>query len=100
MPVVATFYNLLDSEIDLSDQPGGGRDRTLKQSVGVPLVAGEGAMVKWVTQRKATRSVTCAVTLNGILLDTYTITSADRFALTRPSIPNRSFRATTCRCSG
>jgi hypothetical protein len=81
MPVVATFYQLLDSEIDLSDQPGGDNDRTFTQSVGVPVVAGEGALVTWMARRKATGSVTYTVTLNGTLLNTYTVNSTDRFAL-------------------
>lgn len=79
MPAVATYYQLLDSEIDL--RIGGDIDRTLTQSVGVLPASGEGGKVSWMARRKASGSVTYTVTLNGQLLNTYTVSSADRFAL-------------------
>lgn len=79
MPTVATYYQLLDSEIEL--EIGGDIDRTLTQSVGVAPASGEGAALSWMARRKGNGSVTYTVTLNGNLLNTYTVTSADRFAV-------------------
>jgi hypothetical protein len=79
MPTVATFYQLLDSEVEL--RIGGDLDRTFTQSVGVTPAGGEGALVTWNARRKATGSVTYTVTLNGTVLNTYTITSGDRFVV-------------------
>jgi hypothetical protein len=78
---VATYYTLLDTEIEL--RIGGDIDRTFTQSVGVAPVSGEGAVVTWMARRKGTGSVTYTVTLNGspTPLNTYTLTSADRFVV-------------------
>ena len=79
MPTVATFYQLQDGEIELGNPD---IDRTFTQSVGVAPASGEGALVTWMARRKGTgSSVTYTVTLNGNLLNTYTLTSADRFAV-------------------
>jgi hypothetical protein len=76
---VATYYQLLDVETDL--RIGGDIDRTFTQSVGVAPASGEGALVTWMARRKGTGSVTYTVTLNGNLLNTYTVTSTDRFTI-------------------
>jgi hypothetical protein len=79
MPAVATYYQLLDSEINL--RIGDDIDRTFTQSVPVAPVSGEGGVVTWMARRKATGSVTYTVTLNGQELNTYTVSSTDRFAV-------------------
>ena len=79
MPAVATFYQLLDSEIEL--RIGGDIDRAVRQFVADPAASGEGAVLAWMVRRKSTGSVTYTVTLNGNLLNTYTLDSADRFAV-------------------
>ena len=79
MPTGATHYQLLDGEIEL--EIGGDIARTFTQSVGVDPASGEGAALTWMARRKGTGSVTYTVTLNGKLLNTYTVTSADRFAV-------------------
>jgi hypothetical protein len=78
---VATYYQLLDVETDLELGVGNQDDIILSQSVGVAPVSGEGAVVTWMARCKGGGSVTYTVTLNGTLLNTYTVTSADRFAL-------------------
>jgi hypothetical protein len=79
MPTVATYYQLQDSEIQL--RIGGDVDRTFTESIVDPPVAGEGALVTWMARRLAAGSVTYTVTLNNILLNTYTLDSADRFVV-------------------
>ena len=79
MPIVATYYQLLDSEIDL--RTGEDIDRAFQQSVPVAPAGGEGGLVTWMARRKATGSVTYTVKLNGDVLNTYTLNSAERFAV-------------------
>ena len=80
MTTVATYHQLLDVEIDLAI--GDDIDRTFTQNVPVAPVSGEGVVVTWVVRRKATGSVTYTVELNGTLLNTYTVTSADKVTVT------------------
>jgi hypothetical protein len=77
---VATYYQLLDAEDELKNVAGDD-DRFLTQSVDVQPASGEGAALTWMARRKGTGSVTYTVTLNGHRLNTYTVTSADRFAV-------------------
>ncbi len=79
MPTVATYYQLQDTEIDL--RVGGDVDRTFTQSIPVDPVSGEGAMVSWVARRKASGSVNYDVTLNGALLNSYTLNTTDKIAI-------------------
>jgi len=80
MTTVATYHQLLDTEIDL--RIGADTDRTFTQSVAEAPVSGEGVVVTWVVRRKAAGSVTYTVVLNGTLLNTYTVTSADKVTVT------------------
>ncbi|MGY1672957.1 hypothetical protein [Geodermatophilus sp. SYSU D00710] len=80
MTAVATYYQLLDEEIELTRSEGED-DGTFTQSVGVDPASGEGAALTWMARRKGSGSVTYTVTLNDIRLNTYTVTSADRFAV-------------------
>ena len=70
MPSVATFYQLLDGNKSLV---GGGPPVTLTQSVDVTPAGGEGALVTWMAQRTSAAEVTYTVTLNGVVLNTYTV---------------------------
>ena len=81
MTTVATYQQVLDVEIDLQ-LVGGDTDRTFTESVPVAPVSGEGVVVSWVARRKASGNVTYTVELNGTLLNTYTVTSADKVTVT------------------
>jgi hypothetical protein len=72
MPSVATFYQLLDVDSNKS-LVGGGPPVTLTQTVDVTPAGGEGALVTWMAQRTSAAEVTYTVSLNSVVLSTYTV---------------------------
>jgi hypothetical protein len=72
MPSVATFYQLLDVGSNRS-LVGGGPPVTLTQTVDVTPAGGEGALVTWMAQRTSAAEVTYTVSLNSVVLSTYTV---------------------------
>jgi hypothetical protein len=82
MPIVATFYQLADDEIELF-APGLGSptSKTLGQSITVTPTGGEGALVSWVARRNAAGSVTYTVTLNSTQIGTYITSSEERITI-------------------
>ena len=58
---------------------------TLTRSVDVTPAGGEGALVTWMAQRTTAAEVTYTVTLNGVVLNTYTVNtvgpSTEKYAM-------------------
>jgi hypothetical protein len=77
MPSVATFYQLLDVNKSLT----AAAPVTLTQSVDVTPADGEGALLTWMAQRTSAAAVTYTVSLNGVVLNTYPVTSTEPAAM-------------------
>jgi hypothetical protein len=78
---VATFYQLQDANTPLTTTT----PVTLSQFVDVTPAGGEGALVTWMAQRTSAEEVTYTVTLNGVVLNTYTVNtvapSTEKYAM-------------------
>jgi hypothetical protein len=68
MPAVATYYQLADDPRTLTTSP-----ITLTQNVKVTPAGGEGALVTWMAQRTSATPVDFTVSLNGQVLNTYSV---------------------------
>ncbi len=79
MPRVANFIQLRDESFTLV--VGGDIDRALTRDIVDAPAAGEGAVLTWNVQREGTGNVTYEVTMNGTLLNTYTVTLGERRAV-------------------
>jgi hypothetical protein len=77
MPSVATFYQMLDINKSLT----AATPVTLTRPVDVTPAGGEGALLTWMAQRTSAEEVTYTVTLNGVLLHTYPVTSTEPAAM-------------------